>query len=83
MIGITLDKDGYNLFQHLKDDTSINYGTSDFAKQTSRLSQIHYAILKNGYNPEDLHPQYKQVLESGEVARINTKNKKPVDMIGF
>lgn len=75
MIGITLDKDGYNLFQHLKDDTSINYGTSDFAKQTSRLSQIHYAILKNGYNPEDLHPQYKQVLESGEVAKSTQKIK--------
>lgn len=64
MIGITLDKDGYNLFQHLKDDTSIKYGTSDFVNQTSRLSQIHKAILLNGYNPEDINCNYKKVLEA-------------------
>lgn len=64
MIGITLDKDGYNLFQHLKDDTSIKYGTSDFADQTSRLSQIHKAILLNGYKPEEINCNYKKVLES-------------------
>jgi len=60
MIGITLDKDGYNLFQHLKDDTSIKYGTSDFVNQTSRLSQIHKAILLNGYKPEEINEQYKK-----------------------
>lgn len=63
MIGITLDKDGYNLFQHLKDDTSINYGTSDFAKASSSLGQIHQQILKNGFKPEDLSTHYKQVLD--------------------
>jgi hypothetical protein len=74
MIGITLDKDGYNLFQHLKDDTSIKYGTSDFVNQTSRLSQIHKAILLNGYNPEEINEQYKKVLNS-DVDKSTQKQK--------
>lgn len=64
LIGITLDKDGYNLFQHLKDDTSINYGTSDFANPNSRLGQIHQQILMNGFKPEEINDNYKKVLET-------------------
>lgn len=75
MIGITLDKDGYNLFQHLKDDTSINYGTIDFSKQTSRLSQIHKAILMNGFKPEEINDQYKKVLDSNETNKSTQKIK--------
>jgi hypothetical protein len=64
LIGITLDKDGYNLFQHFKDDTSINYGTSDFANSNSRLGQIHQQILRNGFKPEEINDNYKKVLET-------------------
>jgi hypothetical protein len=63
MIGITLDKDGYNLFQHFKDDTSINYGTTDFANSNSRLGQIHQDILKNGFKPEEINCNYKKILQ--------------------
>lgn len=76
MIGITLDKDGYNLFQHSKDDTSIKYGTSDFVNQTSRLSQIHKAILLNGYKPEEINEQYKKVLNS-DIDKSTQKQKNP------
>lgn len=79
MIGITLDKDGYNLFQHFKDDTSIKYETSDFANANSRLGQIHQDILMNGFKSEEINCNYKKLLES--LSYENQKKQKNISSI--
>jgi len=71
MIGITLDKNGANLYQHLKDDTSINYDINDFANPTHRLGQIHQEILKNGFKSESLNANYKKILDNIPDKNVN------------
>lgn len=75
MIGITLDKNGINLYQHLKDDTSINYGINDFANPTHRLGQIHQEILKNAFKTESLNVNYKKILEGTPDQSVNKTMK--------
>lgn len=77
MIGMTLDNDGYNLFQHLKDDTSINYGISDLANSNSRLGQIHQDILKNGFKPDEININYKKILDSLSEDKQKKQNNMP------
>lgn len=73
MIGLTIEKNGYNHTQHLKNDDYLNYDTSDYLSQKSVLSKCHKIILDKSFNYEDVDNTY---LNSETIALKNTRKEK-------
>ena len=69
MIGITLNKDGSNAYQHYKNDDSVAYYYENFKDESCRLGQIHRKILKNAFNADDIVTRY-------HIEELTTANQK-------